>query len=98
MIYFLNPGLVDQKRANDESGADLGRLSNLPYGFTAFYWYSRFPNHYAGDGSQFSKRLGELLIQKESSQLTELIRYLKSNNTVEQLQEEYFKKAQDPLK
>lgn len=98
MIYFFNSALVDQKRANDESGADLGRLSNLPYGFTAFYWYSRFPNHYAGDGSQFSKRLGELLIQKESSQLAELIRYLKSNNTIEQLQEEYFRKTQDPLK
>jgi len=70
----------------------------MQYGFTGMYWYARFPNHYAGDGSSFNRRLGELLIQKESTQLSELIRYLKSNNTIEQLQEEYYKKAQDPLK
>jgi hypothetical protein len=44
-----------------------------------------------------NKRLGELLIEGDANQLAELIKYLKTNNTIEQLQEEFYKKADNPL-
>jgi creatinine amidohydrolase len=98
MIYYINHALVDKDRISDESGADLDRLSQLRFGFTSLYWYARFPNHYAGDGSQFSSRLGELLIQKESIQLAELIRFLKKSNKIEEIQEEFYNNVQNPVK
>jgi uncharacterized protein (DUF433 family) len=45
-----------------------------------------------------NKRLGELLITGARTQLAELIKYLKNNNTIEQLQDEFFKMAANPVK
>ena len=98
MVYYINPALVDKDRATDESGADLNRLAEMKYGFTGMYWYAKFPNHYAGDGAHFSKNLGELIIEKESDQLAELIRYLKNHDTLALLQEEFYKKAESSVK
>jgi creatinine amidohydrolase len=97
MIYFINPDLVDQAALNRESGADQNRLGQLPFGYTGIWWYAKFPNHFASDINQPDKRLGELLIKSESGQLAELVKYLKKNNTIEQLQEEFFKRAQNPV-
>ena len=44
-----------------------------------------------------SKQLGELIINRRIAQLTELIRFLKTDNTVKQLQDQFYKKAQNPL-
>jgi hypothetical protein len=48
--------------------------------------------------AQPNKRLGELLLESEAGQLAVLIKYLKTNNTVEELQEEFNKRADSPLK
>ena len=98
MMSFIRPDLVHADALGEESGADLQRLADMPYGFTGIHWYARFPNHYAGDLAQPNARLGELLIEKDAAQLAELIRYLKNNNTIEQLQEEFFDRSDDPLK
>ncbi len=45
-----------------------------------------------------NKRLGELLLDSEAGQLAVLIKYLKSNNTIEELQEEFNKRADNPVK
>jgi creatinine amidohydrolase len=97
MMYFIRPDLVDQKALSAESGADQNRLAELPFGYTGIWWYAKYPNHFASDINQPNKRLGELLIRGESRQLAELIKYLKRNNTVEQLQNEFFKKSQNPV-
>ncbi len=96
MMYFIRPDLVDQKALSAESGADQNRLAELPFGYTGIWWYAKYPNHFASDINQPNKRLGELLIKSESKQLAELTKYLKQNNTVEQLQNEFFKKSQNP--
>jgi len=70
----------------------------MPFGYTGIWWYANYPNHYASDVAQPDRRLGELLLESESGQLAELIRYLKVNNTVEELQEEFQKRADDPVK
>jgi creatinine amidohydrolase len=96
MMYFINPEFVDQEALKEESGLDQGRLSELPFGYAGIWWYAKFPNHFASDVNNPNKRLGELLIKSEASQLAVLIKYLKNNDTIEKLQEEFFKRAQNP--
>jgi creatinine amidohydrolase len=97
MIYFINPSYVDLEALNKETGFDQARLSKMPFSYTGIWWYAKFPNHFASDFNQPDKRLGELIIKSEAGQLAELIKYLKQNNTIEELQNEFYKKAQNPL-
>ena len=96
MMYYINPAFVDQEALKSESGLDQDKLSKLPFGYTGIWWYAKYPNHFASDINTPNKRLGELLISSESGQLAELIKFLKKDNTIQQLQEEFFKKAQNP--
>jgi creatinine amidohydrolase len=96
MMYYINPSFVDQEALKSESGLDQDRLSKLPFGYTGIWWYAKYPNHFASDINTPNKRLGELLITSDAGQLAELIKYLKTNNTIQQLQEEFFKKAENP--
>lgn len=96
MMYFIRPDLVDQQAIKTQSGLDQGRLEGLPYGYTGIWWFAKYPNHYASDVAEPNKRLGEVLITKEANQLSELIKYLKKNNTIEQLQEEFNNRAKNP--
>ena len=58
-MMISRPDLVHQDRAANESGADQAR-QKLPEGvYTGIWWYTRFPNHYSGDGSAATKELGE---------------------------------------
>lgn len=98
MMTFINPALVDQAALKSESGLDQNRLSKLPFAYTGIWWYAKYPNHFASDNNTPNKRLGELLIASDGSQLAELIKFLKKDNTVEQLQNEFFKRAQNPIK
>lgn len=97
MMYFIRPDLVDAKAITSQSGADQKRLDKLPFGYTGIWWYASFPNHYASDVAQPDKRLGELLFKSWSDQLAELIKFLKNNNSVEELQQEFYKRAENPL-
>ena len=96
MMYYINPELVDQEALKNESGLDQDRLSKLPFGYTGIWWYAKYPNHFASDNNTPNKRLGELLITSNASQLAELINFLKKDNSIQQLQEEFFKKTQNP--
>ncbi len=98
MMSFIRPDLVDAESLAEESGADQRRLAEMPHGFTGIHWYARYPNHYAGDLVRIDPKLGDLLIEKDARQLAELIKYLKNNNTVEALQNEFFRRAENPLK
>jgi len=97
-MLYLHPELVDLEAINSESGATQNRL-DIPYGTTGngFNWVAGYPNHYMGDASQHSIRLGELQIAREADQVAELIKYMKSDNTLRQIKEEFFKKADNPL-
>lgn len=96
MMYSINPAFVDQDALKSESGLDQDRLSKLPFAYTGIWWYAKYPNHFASDFNTPNKRLGELLISSEAGQLSELIKFMKKDNTIQQLQEEFFKKAQNP--
>jgi creatinine amidohydrolase len=96
MMEFINPALVDKDALKNESGADQNQLSKLPFGYTGIWWYAKFPNHFASDINTPNKKLGELLIQNDANQLAELIRFLKTDNTIEQLQDTFYRKAENP--
>jgi creatinine amidohydrolase len=98
MMYYIRPDLVNGGIAKSQSGEDQAGLKDLPYGYTGIWWYARFPNHYAGDGSQYSKELGELLIKSDADQLAQLISYLKKSNSIETLTKEFNDKAVAPVK
>ncbi len=97
MMSIIRPDLVDQGAIKSQSGLNQGRLDKIPFGYTGIWWYADYPNHYASDVAEPNKRLGELLLDSEAGQLAVLIKYLKSNNTIEELQEEFNKRAQNPL-
>jgi creatinine amidohydrolase len=98
MMYFIRPDLVDVKAIGLESGADQGRLKTMPNGYTGIWWYSSYPNHYCGDPVQPDKKLGELLVTKDADQLAGLIKYLKSNDEIERLQNDFYDRSENPLK
>jgi Uncharacterized protein, putative amidase len=98
MMYVIRPDLVHADVAKSQSGEDQAKLKDLPFGYTAIWWYAKFPNHYAGDGSQYSKELGELLIKSDADQLAELISFLKKDNSIETLTKEFNSKAVAPVK
>lgn len=96
-VFAIRPDLVHTEAADDESGEDQRRLADIPYGYTGIWWYGRFPNHYGGDGSYASAELGELVLNSQVDQLVELIDYLKKNDSVLKLQEEFFERAKNPM-
>jgi creatinine amidohydrolase len=97
MMSYIRPDLVDVQAITSQSGADQNRL-NIPFGYTGIWWYAKYPNHYASDVAQPNKRLGELLIMSWSDNIAELVKYLKNNNTVKELQDEFSQRAENPLK
>ena len=65
---------------------------------SGIWWYAKYPNHYAGDGSEANPEIGNLVINQQADQLAELIRILKKDNTAIELQNQFFKQLTDPLK
>lgn len=98
MILALRPELAHVERGKDQSGENLKRLEHIPNIFTGIWWYARYPNHYAGDGSQANPEIGELLFTSRADQLANLIKTLKKDNAILRLQREFFENAEKPLK
>jgi len=90
------PDLVHLDRASTESGADLNR-EDLPKNvYTGIWWYAKYPNHYAGDGSVATRELGEFDMKASIANLANAIRAIKADNVSPRLQEEFFGKAKHP--
>lgn len=91
------PDLVHQDRAGRESGADLQRL-DLPAGvYTGIWWYARFPNHYAGDGSPSNDALGQFDMKAWIAQVANAIRAVKADSRSLTLQQEFYREAEHPI-
>src|SRR5208283_4101026 len=96
-MMIARPDLVHQDRASSESGADQHR-ENLPDGvYTGIWWYARFPEHYAGDGSLATKELGEFDMKGWEDGIANVIRAVKADQTSLELQNQFYKDAQHPL-
>jgi creatinine amidohydrolase len=91
------PDLVHLDRANNESGADLARQKLPDSLYTGIWWYARFPNHYAGDGSVASKPLGEFDTKTLISDLVTAIKAVKADAEGLKLQKQFYDEATHPL-
>jgi creatinine amidohydrolase len=90
------PDLVHLDRAGSENGADQNRL-DLPAGvYTGIWWYAKFPEHYAGDGSAATKELGEFDMKAWADSIANAIRAIKADQVSPRLQEEFFRKSLVP--
>ena len=96
MVYAVRPDLVHADRGRSQSGRDQARMS-IPYGYTGIWWYASYPNHYVGDGSEPSKTIGEKNFKSRAEQLAELISFLKTDNTATELQQRFYKEADNPI-
>jgi creatinine amidohydrolase len=91
------PDLVHLDRAGQESGADQNRL-DLPRGvYTGIWWYAKFPDHYAGDGSVATAELGEFDMKAWTAGVADAIRAIKADEIGPRLQREFFEAAKQPL-
>jgi creatinine amidohydrolase len=96
-LMIVRPDLVHPERATAESGADQHH-QNLPEGvYTAIWWYARFPDHYAGDGSAATHELGEFQMKWWVDSVSKALAAIKADNASLKLQTEFFEKTTHPL-
>lgn len=96
-MMVVRPDLLHPDRATVESGADQHRL-NLPEGvYTGIWWYARFPDHYAGDGSAATRELGEYQMKWWIDSVSEAIAAIKADDVSLKLQNEFYEKSAHPL-
>jgi creatinine amidohydrolase len=96
-MMIVRPDLLHQDRATSESGADQDRL-NLPEGvYTGIWWYARFPDHYAGDGSAATRELGEFQMQWWIDSVVKAIAAIQADDVSLKLQSEFYEKSAHPI-
>ena len=96
-MMISRPDLVHLDRAANESGVDQKR-QKLPEGvYTGIWWYTRFPNHYSGDGSVATKELGEYQMNWWIDSVVKAIRSVKADDVSLKLQNEFYEKSTHPL-
>jgi len=96
-MMIARPDLVHQDRASNESGADQKR-SKLPEDvYTGIWWYTRFPNHYSGDGSIANKELGKYQMDWWIASVVKAIKAVKGDDVSLKMQNEFYEKSTHPL-
>lgn len=96
-VLVTHPDLVHMDRANSESGADQKRVHLPENVYTGIWWYARFPNHYAGDGSTATKEQGEVDLQSWIGTVVSAIKAIKADDESLKLQNEFYQKSAHPL-
>lgn len=97
MVKSIVPDLVHPEIAGTQSGADLDRISNLDHVYTGIWWYASYPNHYGGDGSKAKAEAGKLIMDSVTAQFADVIKAIKKDRNVPELQEQFFKDAENPM-
>ena len=91
------PALAHPDRAGSESGVDQKRLVMPPGLSTGIYWYSSFPNHYAGDAAGATAARGVALQEVKAAGIARAIAFVKADTVAPQLQQEFFEKSGKPV-
>jgi creatinine amidohydrolase len=95
-MLVARPDTVHLDRATQESGADEKRLNLPPSVYTGIWWYAKFPNHYAGDGSLATKELGEENMKGWVNAIVGALRVVKADEESLKLQNEFYEEAKHP--
>jgi creatinine amidohydrolase len=96
-MLVSHPELVHMDRAKNESGADQARQKLPENVYTGIWWYTRFPNHYSGDGSFATKELGEFQMKWWIDSVVKAIKAVKADDVSPKLQKEFYEKSTHPL-
>jgi creatinine amidohydrolase len=88
-----HPDLVKMDRVPDRPATALGRMSHLPPTFTGIHWYSRYPDHYAGDARTATPEKGLILRDLLVDALAEYLTAVKADGVVPALKSEFFQKV-----
>jgi creatinine amidohydrolase len=93
----VRPDLVRMDNVAAQSCDDQDRLAALPDVYTGIWWYAKFPNHYAGDANFANPELGRALLEEDTKQIIRMIREVKADTMVPQLQKQFFDATTHPL-
>jgi creatinine amidohydrolase len=96
-MLISHPDLVHMDRASSESGADQARQKLPENVYTAIWWYTRFPNHYAGEGAPANKELGQYQMNWWIDAIKKAIQAVKADDVSPKLQKEFYEKSTHPL-
>lgn len=96
-MLIARPDLVHMDRANSESGADQARQKLPENVYTGIWWYTRFPNHYAGDAAPANKELGQYQMNWWIDSIKKAIQAVKADDVSPRLQQEFYEKSAHPL-
>jgi creatinine amidohydrolase len=97
MMMIARPDTVHIDRANQESGTDQARQKISDDVYTGIWWYTRFPNHYSGDGSAATKELGEFQMNWWIDAIAKATRAIKADDVSLKMQNEFYEKSAHPL-
>jgi creatinine amidohydrolase len=91
MLYY-RPDLMRMDSASIESGANQKR-SNLPDLYTPIWWYSSYPNHYAGEGDKATKDFGKFISDHEIASFVKALKEVKADAKTLELQNEFYNRV-----
>ena len=94
VLMYYRPDLMRMDRATDQSGANQKR-SNLPDLYTPIWWYSSYPNHYAGEGAKATKEFGKYITDHEIASFIKALQAVKADTKTLQLQNEFFDRVEN---
>jgi creatinine amidohydrolase len=88
-----HPELVKMERVPAAPAAPLNRLTDLKGAYTGIWWYSNFPEHYAGDARTASAEKGLRLRSIMVAELAGFIAAVKADRGVPALSREFFERS-----
>jgi creatinine amidohydrolase len=97
-VLAIRPDLVQLDRAGADDWRAQARLKELGDTYTGIWWYAEYPNHYAGDAAPATAKLGRLALEGRTRSLVDVLRAVKKDKASLELQEEFYRRAEDPLK
>ena len=92
-MLAIGPSLVKMDRVPQEPGDPLERMKELPPTYTGIWWYSDFPDHYAGDARPATPEKGDELLRMASEYLAQYIAAVKADEIVPGLTSEFFRRV-----
>lgn len=93
MIMGIRSDLVKMDEVDKDGYKDQKRLKHLGSIQTPVDWYSRFPNHFAGEPFNANIDAGRFLLESAVRVVAEDIKAIKEDNTALQIQSEFFSKC-----
>jgi creatinine amidohydrolase len=88
-LMYYRPDLMRMDRAADQSGANQKR-SDIPNLYTPIWWYSSYPNHYAGEGDKATTAFGKFISDHEIASFIKALKVVKADTKTIQLQNEFY--------